>query len=79
MSNPGWKPLQLSTHQVSSYKGLVEVLDNIASLTNHTQPIVPILVDENIHKGCLKLLYSDRTQQMKWQGKLKKTPVLYGC
>ena len=25
--NPGWKPLLLSTHQVSSYKGLVEVLD----------------------------------------------------
>ena len=40
--NPGWKPLLLSTHQVSSYKGLVEVLDYIASLSNHTQPIVPI-------------------------------------
>ena len=27
LPNPGWKPLLLSTHQVSSYKGLVEVLD----------------------------------------------------
>ena len=37
--NPGWKPLLLTTHQVSSYKGLVEVLDYIASLSNHTHPI----------------------------------------
>ena len=50
LPNPGWKPLLLSTHQVSSYKGLVEVLDYIASLSNHTHPIVPILVDENTHK-----------------------------
>ena len=54
--NRGWKPLLLTTHQVSSYKGLVEVLDYIASLSNHTHPIVPILVDWNIHKRCLKLL-----------------------
>ena len=77
--NPGWKPLLLSTHQVSSYKSLVEVLDYIASLSNHIHPIVPILVDENIHKRCLKLLYSDRTQRWNWHKKLKKTPVLYGC
>ena len=47
LPNPGWKPLLLSTHHTSSYKGLVEVLDYIASLSNHTHPIVPILVDEN--------------------------------
>ena len=79
LPNPGWKPLLLSTHQVSSYKGLVEVFDYIASLSNQTQPIVPILVDENIHERCLKLLYSDRTQRWKWHKKLKRTPVLYGC
>ena len=61
LPNPGWKPLPLSTHQVSWYKGLVEVLDYIASLWTHTHPIVPILEDENIHKRCLKLLYTDRT------------------
>ena len=75
LPNPGWKPLLLSMHQLSSYKGLVEVFDYIASLSNHTQPIVPILVDENIHKRCLKLLYSDRTQWWSWHGKLKRTPV----
>ena len=37
------------------------------------------LVDENIHKRCLKLLYSDRTQRWNWHEKLKRTPVLYGC
>ena len=79
LPNPGWKPLLLSTHQVSSYKRLVEVLDYIASLSNHTHPIVPILVDENIHKRCLKLLYSDRTQRWNWHEKLSRTPVLYGC
>ena len=57
LPNPGWKPLLLSTHQVSSDKGL----DYVASLSNHTHPIVPVLVDENIHKKCLKLLYCDRT------------------
>ena len=77
--NAGLKRLLLSTHQVSSYKGLVEVLDYIASLSNHTHPIVPILVDENIHKRCLKLLYCDGTQRWNWHEKLKKTPVLYGC
>ena len=77
--SPGWKPLLLSTHQVSSNNGLVEVLDYIASLSNHTHPIVPILVDENIHKRCLKLLYSDTTQRCNWHETLKKTPVLYGC
>ena len=60
---PGWKLLLLITHQVSSYKGLVEVLDYIAALSNHTHPIAPILVDDNIHKRCLKLLYSDRMQR----------------
>ena len=77
LPNPGWKPLLLSTHQVSSYNGLGEVLDYIALLSNHTHPIVPILVDENIHKRCLKLLYSHRTQQWNWHEKLKRTPVLY--
>ena len=76
LPHPGWTPLQLSTHQVSSYKGLVEVLDYIASLSNHRHPIVPILVDENIHKRCLKLLYSDRTQRWNWHQTLKRTPVL---
>ena len=47
--NPGWKPLLLTKHQVSSYKGLVEVLDYIASLSNHTHPIVPILSDRAWH------------------------------
>ena len=79
LPNPGWKPLLLSTHQVSSYKGLVEVLDYIASLSNHTHPIVPILIDENIHKRCLKFLYSERVQRWNWHEKLKRAPVLYGC
>ena len=50
LPNQGWKTLLLSTHQVSPYKGLVEVLNYIASLSSLTHPIVPILVDENIHK-----------------------------
>ena len=79
LPNPGWKPLLLNTHQVSSYKHLVEVLDYIASLSNHTHPSMPILGDENIHKRCLKLLYSDRTQRWNWREKLKRTPVLYDC
>ena len=69
----------LTTHRVSWYKGLVEVLDYIASLSNHTHPIVPILVDENIHKRCLKLLYCDRAQCWNWHEKLKRTPILFGC
>ena len=79
LPNPGWKPLLLSTSQVSSYKGLIEVLDYIASLSNHTHPSVPILVDENIHKRCLKLLYADRTQRWNWHEKPKRTSVLHGC
>ena len=79
LPNPGWKPLLLRTHQVSSYKGLVQVLDYIASLSNHRHTILPFLVDENIHKRCLKLLYSNRTQRWNWHEKLKRTPVLYGC
>ena len=77
--NRGCKPLLLTTHQVSSYKGLIELLDYIASLSNHTHLIVPILVDENIHKRCLKLLYFDRTQRWNWHEKLKRTPIVYGC
>ena len=76
---PGWKPLLLTTHQVSSYNGLVGVLDYIASVLNHTHPIVPILVDENIHKRCLKLLYYGSSQRRNWHEKLKRTPILYGC
>ena len=48
--NLGWKPLLLTMHKVSSCKGLAEVLDYVALLSNHTHPIVPILVDESIHK-----------------------------
>ena len=76
--NPGSKPLLLTTHQVSSYKGFVGVLDYITLPSNHTHPIVPILVDENLHKRCLNLLYCDRTQRLNWHKKLKRTPILYG-
>ena len=55
------------------------LLDYITSLSNHTHRIVPILVDENIHKRCLKLLYCDTTQRWNWQKNLKRTPILYGC
>ena len=68
----------LTTHQLSSYKGLIEVLDCIASLSNHTHPIVPFLVDDNIHKRSFKLLCRDRTQQWNWHEKIKRTPILYG-
>ena len=54
--NPGRRPLLLTTHQISSYKDLIELLDYIAPLLNHTHPIVPILGDENIQKRCLKYL-----------------------
>ena len=57
---PGWRPLLLTTHQVSWYKGLIELLHYIASLSIHTHPIMPILLDENMHKRCLKLLYCDK-------------------
>ena len=61
--NPGRKPLLPTTPHLSSYKGRVEVLDNIASLSNHTHLIVPILVHEIIHQTCLKLLYCDKAQR----------------
>ena len=77
--NPGWKPLLLTTHQVSSYKGLAQVLDYIASLSNHTRPIVPMLVDGIIHQRCLVFLYCDNMQRWNWHEKLKRTPILYGC
>ena len=77
--NPGWKPLLVTMHDLSSYNGLVEVLDYIASMSNHTPPIVSILVDENIQKGCLKVSYCDRMQHWNWHEKLKRTPILYGC
>ena len=67
---PGWKPLLLSTQQVSWYKGLLQVLDHIASLSNHTHPIVPILADENKHKRCLQLLYCDRTRKTEEDSRL---------
>ena len=72
LPNFGWKPLLLSMHQVSSYKGLVGMSDYIASLSNHTHPIVSILVDEEIQNRCLKLLYSDRTQRWNWHEKLEQ-------
>ena len=40
---------------------------------------MPILVDENIRKRCLNLLYFDRTQRWTWKEKLKRPPILYGC
>ena len=57
----------------------MEVWHYIASLSNHTQPIVPMLVDQNIHKRILKLLYSDRAERWNWHDKLKKILVLYSC
>ena len=75
--NLGWKPLLLTTHQASSYEGLVGVLDYIASLSNHTHLIVPLLLDENIHKRCLKLPYCDRAQCWSWHETLKRTNILY--
>ena len=75
----GWKAVLRTTHQVSLCKGLIELLDYSAWLSNHTHQIVPILVDENIYKRCLKLFYCDRTQRWNWHEKLKRTLILYGC
>ena len=54
--NLGWKPLLLSTHQVWLYKGLGEVLDYIASLSDHTHRLVPILFDDKIHCAFLLVI-----------------------
>eukprot|EP00667_Euglena_gracilis_P006934 EG_transcript_6996 len=53
-----WRPLSLTEQVVSANLDLLLVLQTARSLQHLTRRQTPLLVDENIHYRCLRLLYS---------------------
>eukprot|EP00667_Euglena_gracilis_P015597 EG_transcript_16241 len=73
-----WRPLSLTEQVVSANLDLLLVLQTARSLQHLTRRQTPLLVDENIHYRCLRLLYSASASRYYVSRYLAEVPLLYG-
>ena len=57
-----WRPLALSSEKVTRATGLVSLLRFAGTTAHQTNMLLPVLVDENIDYGKLKLMYGKPNQ-----------------
>ena len=58
---PLWRPLCLSKEKVSGNVSLLNLLQFTRDLAQHTQPVVTLLCDENIHYRICNMMYGEKT------------------
>ena len=75
---PQWRPLCLSKEKVSGNVSLLNPLQSIRNLAQHTRPVVPVLCDENIHYRICKMMYGEKTTGWNVRLSLRSHPILYG-
>ena len=75
---PHWQPLCLSKEKVSGKISLLNLLQFIRDLAQHTRPVVPVLCDENIHYRICKMMYGEKTTGWNVRLFLRSHPILYG-
>ena len=75
---PHWRSLCLSKEKVSGNVSLLNLLQFTRVLPQHTQPVVPVLCDENIHYRICKMMYGGRTTGWNVRLFLRSHPILYG-
>ena len=78
VSSPQREPMMMSDLTVSATPDLGKILHGIQSLQQRTEHHLPLLVDENIHRCLLKLIYSMSYVEFNVPMFLNRTPVLFG-
>ena len=75
---PHWRPLCLSKEKVRGNISLLNLLQFMRDLAQHTRPVVPVLCDENIHYRICKMMYGEKTTGWNVELFLRSHPILYG-
>ena len=74
----GWRPLSLTTENVSANIDLLGILQSVLEVQRRTGRHLPLLVDENIHYRTLRLLYASSMLKYDMAYFLENVPLLYG-
>ena len=75
---PHWRAPCLTKEKVSGNVSLLNLLQFTRDLAQHTQPVVPVLCDENIHYRICKMMYCEKTTGWNVRLFLRSHPILYG-
>ena len=73
-----WRNLAVTSSQVGSQVGLLEVLRWAADFTHHASSPTPLCVDEKIHYRLLKFAYGLHCTDYDFHSLLSQCPPLYG-
>ena len=73
-----WHPWQLSEHQVGTNHGLLQLMTDVNRLHQHTDRVLPVLVDENIHYCLLKWMYGRTYARLQVREHLINKVFVYG-
>ena len=78
IERPLWRPLCLNKEKVSSNASLLNLLQFSRDLAQHSQPVVHVFCDENIHYRVCKMMYAEKTTGWNVCLFLQYEPILYG-
>ena len=74
----GWQGYALSEYNVGKTGDLVRLLGVVSDVQTHTQLLMPLLVDENIHYRIARMLYGPVLIRFNVNEYVRNVPVLYG-
>ena len=75
VKRPHWRPLCLSKEKVSSNVSLLNLLQFIRDLAQHTRPVVPVFCDENIHYRICKMMHGGKKNRWNVRVFLRSPPI----
>lgn len=73
-----WRPLTLSENRVSTNVELLQVINDLLQVRDHTANVLPLLVDEKVHYAILRMQLARSYSSWYIRGWMKDVPVLYG-
>ena len=73
-----WRPFNLCEQQVGRNPNLLVLLLDLLELQEHSQQVLPVLCDENIHYRLLRLMYLAPLQGWDVGRLLSRVPLVYG-
>ena len=75
---PVWRSFALSKEKVTCGVGHLNLLQFAKDTAQHTNRVLPLLVDEKVHYKILKLLYGAKNQRWNMRAYLRYVLVVYG-
>ena len=73
-----WRPWGLAQQQVGNTVDLLSLLLDVVDVQRHSQHVLPLLVDENIHYRILRLMHSASLSRWDVSHLLRDVPLVYG-